>query len=102
VHNLTETRYRELLPGFSKLVIIVKTLLVNADEDERIFTVMSGLLKPASRLTEWLSETQFTVHSGLLKKPASVLTEKSVSQSKDSGTAFSRAAQLVSVYIEAV
>jgi hypothetical protein len=29
MQNLTETRYRELIPGFSKPVINVKTLLVS-------------------------------------------------------------------------
>jgi hypothetical protein len=29
MQNLTETRYRELIPGFSKLVINVKTLGVS-------------------------------------------------------------------------
>ncbi len=54
---LTETRYRELYPGFSNPVMNVKTLSESADEAESIFTVMSGLLKPASSLTKQLSET---------------------------------------------
>ncbi len=68
MQNLTETRYRELIPGFSKPVINVKTLSVSADEDERIFMVMSGLLKPARRLTKRLLETRFTVHKQLTEK----------------------------------
>jgi hypothetical protein len=52
--------------------------------------VMSGLLKPTSRLTKRLLETRFTVHKQLTTKPASVLTAKSVSRNKDSGTAFSK------------
>jgi hypothetical protein len=93
MQNLTETRNRELIPGFSKPVINVKTLSVAADEDERIFTIMSSLLKPASRLMKQLLETRFKVHNRLTEKPASALTATSVSRNKDSGTAFSKAAQ---------
>jgi hypothetical protein len=67
-----------------------------------IFMAMSGLLKPASRLTKRLSNPDSQYTSGLLKKPASALTAKSVSRNKDSGMAFSKVAQLESVFIEAV
>jgi hypothetical protein len=74
-----------------------------ADEDERLFRVMSGLLKPASTLTKRLSETQLTVHKRLTEKTR----QCALQQSQLAGTKILEwlsveFAQLVSVFIEAV
>jgi hypothetical protein len=62
----------------------------SGDEDENLFTVMSGLLKPASSFRKGLQKPTSQSTSGFLK-PASVHTAKSVSWNIHSGMAFGKA-----------
>jgi hypothetical protein len=102
MQNLTETLYRELTPGFSKPVINVKTLSVSRWWG---WTYIHGHVR--------LTETRQKIHEAAFGNPIHstqaaywknlpVLLQQSVSRNKDSGMAFSKVAQLVSVFIEAV
>jgi hypothetical protein len=102
VQILTETRYKELLPGFSKPVMNFKPFQQAFDEDESIFMVMSNLLKPASSLMKLLSETRFTVHKGLPETRQCSNSKVSKLEHRFYKRLPVRPAELVSMFLEAV